>query len=471
MSAGPGLHTGLSQRLALAPRQSQALRLLALPTLDLEQMLESALEENAMLERLDPEDGDTAELADSGDDRGETADDWSELEWSSSAREAERPDQDAFEQNQPPSLRRHLIEQLELERFSERDFRIALALVDALDANGYLDETLDTIVQDLETLEPPPEQVEIEATLRRIQRLDPVGVGARSAAECLLLQLDALPPGTPGRDMARQLIDKHFDRLARSDTAILVRLTRSDEETVLAALALIQSLNPRPGSDYSGEVTEYLIPELRALRTPKGWQVEIYPGTRPRLAVNETYASWLGANRQSDGSQTLATQLEEARWLIRSLAQREETLLRVGRVLVSRQSEFLNRGAMHFAPLTLREVAEELELHESTVSRAVQGKAIATPRGVIALRHLFSNTVSNNNEEAVSARAVRERLRHLLNHEDPTAPLSDAALAKALARENMPIARRTVAKYREALGFASTRERKRPDHSAAKSRG
>lgn len=475
MNAGPRLQTGLSQRLALAPRQSEALRLLALPTLDLEQMLETALEENAMLERLEPEGSETREFGESeGEYDTEAADgdeDWGRLEWSSATGGGERPDEDTFEDIRPPDLRQHLVEQLDLERISERDYRIAVALIDALDANGYLGETPEAITKELEGLDPAPGTEEVEAILHRLQHLDPVGVGARDAAECLLLQLGALPPETPALDIARMLLEEHRERLPRADLATLARLTHSDPDVVRSALALIQGLNPRPGSDYSAEATQYLIPELQARRTPGGWQVELYPGTRPHLAVNETYAAWLGSHRREEGAETLSQQLEEARWLIRSLAQRDETLLRVARVLVRRQSEFLDHGALHFAPLTLRDVAEELDLHESTVSRAVQGKAMATPRGVITLRHLFSNTVSNDSEQGVSARAVQERLRHLLNHEDPTAPLSDAALAKALAEENMPVARRTVAKYREAMGFASTRERKRPAHSAASNKG
>lgn len=470
MNQGPRLSTGLTQRLALAPRQSQALRLLAMPTLDLEQMLETALEENAMLERLEPEaqespESDAQENLDSADE------DWETLDWAATPRSGEGLDQERLEELPVPDLRRHLIEQLELERFSRRDYTIALALVDALDENGYLSEDLDTVAIELNSLEPPPECTEIEAVLRRIQRLDPVGIGARNAIECLLLQLDALPPDTTGLPTARDLIGTHFDRLAREDFATLVRLTRKEEATVRAALTLIQSLNPRPGSDFTADATEYLIPELVARRTPDGWHVEANPGVCPRIAVNETYAAWLGAHRQENPSEILSQQLEEARWLIRSLAQREETLIRVARVLIRHQSAFLDHGPLHLAPLTLREVAEQLELHESTVSRAVQGKAIATPRGVILLRHLFSNTVSNGSDEALSATAVRERLRHFLNHEDPTSPFSDAALAEMLAKENMPIARRTVAKYREALGFASTRERKRPAHSAAISKG
>ena len=466
MNTSPRLGTSLTQRQTLSPRQSQALRLLAMPTLDLEQMLEAALEENAMLERLEPE----GEEGPDGDiDSPETLDaegDWEDNDWPETSPGGEGIDQERIEALPVASLREHLIEQLVLERFSRRDHLIALALVDALDENGYLAEELSTIAGELPDLDPIPEEIEMEAVLHRVQRLDPVGVGARSAAECLLLQLDALPrcdPQTMGA--ARALLEAHFDRLARSDLATLARLTGNDQETVHAALALIQSLNPRPGAEFSGKAPEYLIPELRTWKTPAGWRVELYSGSRPRVSVNETYAAWLGTHRREGNTQLLAAQLEEARWLIRSLAQRDETLLRVARVLVQRQSAFLEKGPLHLAPLTLREVADALEMHESTISRAVQGKAMSTPRGVILLRHLFSNSVSNETGESLSATAVRERLRYLLTHEDPTAPMSDAALANALARDNMPIARRTVAKYREAMGFPSTRERKRPAHS------
>ena len=466
MNTSPRLGTSLTQRQTLAPRQSQALRLLAMPTLDLEQMLEAALEENAMLERLEP---DGEEQADGGTDATGTADDesdWDYNDWSEGRPGGEGLDQDRLEALPEANLRQHLIDQLALERFSSRDYLIALALVDTLDENGYLDEELSAIAGELSSLDPIPDIIEIEAVLRRVQRLDPVGVAARSAAECLLLQLDALPrQDMPALETARQLLQTHFDRLARSDLATLARLAGSAPETTQAALALIQSLNPRPGAEFSSKAAEYLIPELRARKTPEGWRVELYPGSRPRIGVNETYASWLSSHRREDNTRLLAAQLEEARWLIRSLAQRDDTLIRVARILVERQSAFLEQGPLHLAPLTLREVAEALEMHESTISRAVQGKAMSTPRGVILLRHLFSNSVSNEHGEGLSATAVRERLRYLLTHEDPTSPLSDAALADALARDNIPIARRTVAKYREAMGFPSTRERKRPAHS------
>ncbi|MGH8128859.1 MAG: RNA polymerase factor sigma-54 [Gammaproteobacteria bacterium] len=470
MSPGQRLSTGVSQRLALAPRQSEALRLLAMPAFELTQVLEAALEQNAMLDRVDAESDEGTEALESLADSAEEPDAWDDLDWASNAGGSAPDGHDEYAEA-VPDLRQHLSDQLELERFSARDYAIALTLVDALDADGYLRETVDTIAAELDALEPPPSAVEVEATLQRVQRLDPVGVGARTPVECLLLQLDALPADTAGLATARCLLELHFDQLARAELSALARLAGVDSDTADAAMALIHGLNPRPGADYAATATEYLVPELRVRRGSEGWQVEFCPGTRPQVLINQTYADWLGSHRQSEGAELLTQQLEEARWLLRSLAQREETLLRVARMLVRHQSAFLDHGPLRLAPLTLREVAAELELHESTVSRAVQGKSLATPRGVFLLRHLFSTALSNANEEALSAHAVRERLRHLLTQEDPAAPLSDAALAAALARENMPIARRTVTKYREALGFASTRERKRPAHSTAPSKG
>jgi len=469
MNLGPRLSPGVTQRLALAPRQSEALRLLAMPAAELTQMLESALEQNAMLDRAEAESGDIESL-DSGADSIDGAEAWEDLDWSSAPAGNAAPDRENYPEP-VPDLRQHLCDQLELERFSARDYAIALTLVDALDPDGYLRETVTTVAEELQALEPPPTEVEVEAILQRVQRLDPVGIGARTPSECLLLQLDILPDETAGLDTARCLLNEHFEQLARAGIEVLARRAGADIDTTRAALALIHELNPRPGADFTAPSTEYLIPELRVRRTGECWQVEFCPGTRPHIFINETYAAWLGSHRDSEGADMLSQQLEEARWLLRSLAQRENTLLRVARVLVRHQSGFLDHGPLHLAPLTLREVAAELEMHESTVSRAVQGKSIATPRGVFTLRHLFSTALSNNNEETLSAHAVREHLRHMLTREDPTAPLSDAALAAALAREGMPIARRTVTKYREALGFASTRERKRPAHSTEPRKG
>ncbi len=469
MNVGPRLSPGVSQRLALAPRQSEALRLLAMPAVELSQTLEAMLEQNAMLDRAEPGDDGATESLEAGEEFSE-AESWDELDWAEEPAGAPAEGREAYAEP-VMDLRRHLCDQLELERFSVRDYAIALTLVDALEPDGYLRESVAAIADDLGALEPPPSEVEVEAILQRVQRLDPVGVGARDPGECLLLQLDALAGDTEGLETARCLLRDHFERLASATLDSLARLAGTDTDTLSTALALIHQLNPYPGADYAPEDVEYLVPELRARRGPDGWSVEFLPGTRPRVFVNETYAAWLGAHRHSEGAEMLSRQLEEARWLMRSLAQREQTLLRVARILVRHQSGFLDHGPLHLAPLTLREVASELEMHESTVSRAVQGKSMETPRGIVTLRHLFSTALSNNSEESLSAHAVRERIRKMLNEEDATAPLSDAALAAALARDGIPIARRTVAKYREAMGFASTRERKRPAHSTNPSKG
>lgn len=468
MSLSSRLSTGASQHLALAPRQSEALRLLAMSGLELNQVLETALEQNVMLDQADPEMDDT-EAREPFSRVSDEAEAWENMDWASAPGRT-APDGHEDYAEPVPDLRRHLMEQLELERFSARDYAIALTLIDSLDAAGYLRESVDTIAVELSTLECAPSAVEVEAILQRVQRLDPVGVGARTPAECLLLQLGAMPTDTTGLDTARCLLHNHFDQLARANVNTLARLAGIDAEITYTALALIRGLNPHPGNGYATTAVEYLVPELRVRRACEGWQVELCPDTRPRVFINETYVNWLGTHRHSDGAELLTRQLEEARWLLRSLAQREQTLLRVANVLVRRQSAFLEHGPLRLAPLTLREVAAELDLHASTISRAVQGKSIATPRGVFTLRHLFSTALSNASEQTLSAHAVRERLRHLLTHEDATAPLSDAALAATLAGEDMPIARRTVTKYRETLGFASTRERKRPAHSTIPSK-
>lgn len=460
MSLAPRLAPGLSQRQTLAPRLSESLRLLALPTLDLAQTLERALESNPMLERLEgadeavPLDG----LEHGGD--GEALEAWERLDWSSAPAAREVPE--TAEDPEPAAgLRQYLIGQLVLERFSDRDYAIALVIVDALDDDGYLREPVETLLAELSTLDPPPTPEDIEAVIHRVQRLDPPGIAARTPSECLLVQLAGRSEATPALDLARRLVSEHFAALAECDLAALARRAGAGAADARAALALIRSLDPHPGYRIGSAQPQYLVPELIARRDAYGWRVEPNPAAAPRLQVNETYTSWLAAHRRNEGAQTLASQLEEARWLVRSLAQREQTLLRVGAALVQRQAEFLDHGPEKLVPLALRDIATELELHESTISRAVQGKSLAAPRGIIPLRHFFSSAVSKSGGDAFAARAVQQRLRALIAAEDPAAPLSDAALTSALAADGIHIARRTVAKYREALGLASARGRKR----------
>jgi RNA polymerase sigma-54 factor len=451
MSAASKLAPGVSQRLRLAPALADSLRLLALPGIELDSAVEAALETNVMLEWGNaemPEAPLAAEGRRAASDSGETL----------------------WEAAQPEDLHAHLAAQLALEHLPARDFAIAQVIVDALDEDGYLRAAPEALAETLEPLDPPAAEDEIEAILHRVQRLEPTGVAARDSRECLLLQLGERAPETPGLACAKALVRHHLDALGHHDIIALARLAGCSREETQVALAMIHGLDPHPGRRYASARIEYLIPELIARRTGTGWRIEANPTLSPRLSVNEGYASWLTAHCGEASVQPLVVQLDEARMLISSLARREATLLRIGRALAARQAAFLERGPAALLPFTLRELAAALDLHESTVSRAVQGKSIACPRGVIPLRHFFSASLSQNAaDEALASGAVRARIGELIAAENPAAPLSDAALVAALAAGGIRIARRTVTKYREALGLASTRERGRPGSKPSKS--
>ncbi|MGH8274152.1 MAG: RNA polymerase factor sigma-54 [Gammaproteobacteria bacterium] len=455
MSAAPGIAHRLVQRQSLAPGLAESLRLLALPGVELARAIEAALEANVMLDRGEAE----APLDPTPDAASDTP------LASEQSRPASRADGAFPEDNEAEAedLRTHLTAQLVLEHFSVREFAAAEVVIDALDEDGYLRTSNAALAASLEDLDPPATHAEIETAIRHVQNLEPTGIAARNAAECLLLQLAERPRETPGYGCAETLLHNHFAALARGDAAALAKLAGSTPTETHAALALIHGLDPHPGYCYSTARIEYLLPELTARRAAAGWRVEINAAVSPRLYVNEAYAGWLATNRDADGAQTLATQLDEARLLVANLAQRRETLLRVGQALADRQTGFLATGPQALLPLTMRTLAEALELHESTISRAVQGKSIDCPRGVIPLRHFFSASVSHSSEDGGQAsRAIQAQIGALIAAENPTAPLSDAALANVLAGDGVRVARRTVTKYREALGLASTRERRRP---------
>ncbi len=452
MSRAPGLVPGFALRPGLAPGLAESLRLLSLPGIELARAVEDALETNVLLERAEPA---TPAQPDPTSARG------------SLSSTNGRADPDGNEAA-PDDLQSHLSAQIALERLSDRDFVIAEVIVDALDDDGYLRTTNAALADTLDaTLDPPPTEAEIEALVHRVQRLEPAGVAARDPVECLLLQLADRPPETPGLECATAILREHFHVLVRGDDAALARRSGHTPAAVRTALDLIHGLDPHPGYRYSAARIEYLVPELTARRSGDGWRVETNPVVSPRLYVNEGYAAWLAAHRGEPDAAPLAAQLEEARLLIANLAQRQETLLRIGQALVEHQAPFLDAGPTALLPLTMRELAAELQLHESTVSRAVQGKSIACPRGTVALRHFFSAAVSKMTKaEGLAAAAVKARIGQLIAAENPAGPLSDAALTAALAAEGTHVARRTVTKYREALGLASTRERKRPGRRA-----
>lgn len=478
------LQLRLGQQLTMTPQLQQAIRLLQLPALDLQAHIRQALESNVMLESLDelPEPTGTfdapgspgstespvsepprAENTESAEEHApdvEIADDaWaeqstgpSETPWSG---DSDRAQELSDERGQ--TLQDYLLWQLELAGLDPRDAAISRALVDAISDDGYLIDSLEEISQGL-LPEVTCEIADLERVLSQVQGLDPAGVGARSIGECITLQLSQLSPDTPGRALALTLAERHLDEVAAQQFSILKRQLRVSDEDLEHALALLRSCHPRPGSAIHATTAEYVVPDVFVRRTDSGWTVEINPSTLPRIRVNQSYAGMLG---RSGDHATLRAQLQEARWLLRSLEIRNDTLLKVARCIVQRQAAFFEQGDEAMQPMILRDVAEAVEMHESTISRVTTAKYMHTPRGVYEFRHFFSSHVAGEDGTETSSTAIRAKIRKLIAQEDPANPLSDSRIAEILSQEGIPVARRTVAKYREAMSLAPSNERKR----------
>lgn len=444
----------------MTPQLQQAIRLLQLPLLDLSAQIQDALEENIMLEMED--------LPDVPKTTGETT---AEIEtikaedsWQSRSMERiadggwngeGRPINEYADQS-GQTLREHLLWQVELENFSPREAIIGEAIIDAINDDGYVTTDLADILGSIGE-EAQISEAEVEKTLEKVQRLDPVGVGARSLSECILLQLRQLDAATPGLDLARSLAENHLDSVANQEYAELRRHHRASDEDLDAALALVKSCNPKPGLAVSPAATEYVVPDVFVRKIDNRWQVEISSSGIPRLSVNQKYAQLLRGN---GNHAALRSQLQEARWLVRSLEIRNETLLKVATCIVSRQSEFLEHGDESMKPLVLRDVAESIGMHESTISRVTTNKYMHTPRGVFEFKYFFSSHLSSADGEDQSSTSVRAKIRKLIGGENPAKPLSDSKIANLLAAEGITVARRTVAKYREAMRIPSSSERK-----------
>jgi RNA polymerase sigma-54 factor len=474
----PALTLRLGQHLALTPQLQQALRLLAMPAAELELELRAALDQNPMLvERDDGSESAEAPLdartpsADTDHDvaleafddetpfagqERSSSDATVDADWDSAepaGRQAGGGERGPFETGQAVELdlRGHLIEQLDECRFSEHDLELALALLDGLDDNGWLAEPVATLAAELGV-----EPAELEAVRHRLQHLDPVGACSTGLADCLAVQLGRFEPATPGLAAARRLVAEHLAALAQPRTAALARALGVDEDEVAAALHLIRTLHPRPAALLGTGAAEYVVPDAVVRRREGRWVVELNLGPLPQLQVNEAYAAALGRG----GDAPLRAQLTEARWLVKSLAMRNATLLAVARALVQRQVGFLERGPEAMRPLLARELAEELGLHESTISRVTAGKWLLTPRGNFPFRHFFSTQLERDDGGDVSATAVRAMIERLVGAEDQRRPLSDNDLTKALAAQGIRVARRTVTKYREALAIPASYERR-----------
>jgi RNA polymerase sigma-54 factor len=478
----PALQLKLGQQLTMTPQLQQAIKLLQLPVLDLQAQVQEALETNVMLEQEEDETIDLAsfeQMAPAGEPETESADTESapdtdetpadevvvEMEdpWAESstpsgdgARSDDDDRQAEFTDERGNDLHQHLVWQLEVSKLDPRQVWIGEAIVDALNDDGYLTESCADIARSL-SVDLPVTEAQVEDVLAFVQTLDPAGVGARTLSECLTLQLAQLDAGTPNRDLAIAIAREHLQAVADRDLATLRRSLGVDEDALQAALALVRACHPRPGSAFEGAQPEYVVPDVFVRRTDQGWSVELNAGSVPRLKVNQGYA---GLVARSADYASLRAQLQEARWLIRSLEIRNETLLKVARSIVQRQSAFLERGDEAMQPMILRDVAEAVGMHESTISRVTTGKYMHTPRGIYEFRYFFSSHVSGTDGEDVSSVAIRARIRKLIGDECPEKPLSDAQLASILAGEGAKVARRTVAKYREALGLASSSERR-----------
>jgi RNA polymerase sigma-54 factor len=456
----PSLQLKLGQSLAMTPQLQQAIRLLQLPVLDLNAEIQEALEENIMLEMEDLPDVPQT----SNESTAEVETIRAEDSWQSSREQQVqdggwngegRPISD-FADESGQTLREHLLWQLEMEDFTPRQVLIGEAIIDSIKDDGYLSIELAEVADCIDD-DAAVSFAEVEETLTKIQRLDPIGVAARSIPECLVLQLRQLDPATPGLALAIELAENKLDLVANREYGELCRSLRTSEEDLHNALALVRSCHPKPGLAVSPAAAEYVIPDVFVRKVDDRWQVEISPSGVPRLSVNQEYARML---RGSGDHAVLRTQLQEARWLIRSLEIRNETLTKVATSIVTRQTEFLEHGDEAMKPMVLRDIAEEIGMHESTISRVTTNKYMHTPRGVFEFKYFFSSHLSSASGEDQSSTSVRAKIRKLIGAENPAKPLSDSKIAKLLADEGISVARRTVAKYREAMNIASSSDRR-----------
>jgi RNA polymerase sigma-54 factor len=465
MALSTGIRLQLGQKLKLAPQLRQAIALLQLNRLELREHIEQVLESNPLLE-LDAGEFDEAESeSDAMDDAPDGEIDFDdEYEYNDLpegfSEVAEAPDYDRFIGDPSQySLAQHLLWQVNLAGFSESDEAIARAIVYALDDDGYLHDDIAVLRASL-----APEYLvsgdEVAAVLARVQHFEPVGVAARSLRECLAIQLRALPVATPGRGLAEHLIAHHVDALQTADAEAVRRASGFDADEVAAALGVIRRLDPRPGLRYARDDEDYIVPDAYVHSDGEGWRITLNRAHEPELKINKAYAELIGCTRGPDRDY-LRDQLKQAQWLISSLELRNHTLRAVIHAVVEHQRGFLEHGEIGMRPLLQKEIAEVVDVHESTVSRATTGKYLHTPRGTFELKHFFSVAIPTRDGGEVAAAAVRARLDRLIRDETPARPLSDQALAEALGRDGMLLARRTVAKYREQLGIPNSSQRRR----------
>lgn len=466
-----GMELRQRQHLAVSLQLQQALRLLQLSSVEFSEEVDQALARNPFLEE-EPGSPAPARLAMAGageppepaaaappdkaegDEAGECA-----IGFEAASGSAGGDDDNDWTSwsEAPVGMHEQLRSQLRLLPLSDRDRVLTGLVIDEVTDAGYLESS----IEELAALLPPEyevEPLEILAAVRLVQQLEPAGIAARSLQECLLLQLAALPAQTPGLPLAREILDKHVDRLARRDFAALQRLTGCDDDALHTARALIRQLDPKPGRRFGPDDTRYVVPDILVRKLRGQWTCTVNPAVQPRLRINRSYAEI--AARRGSCEPSFAGQLQEARWFLRNIEQRFITMQRVAAAIVGRQRAFLNYGEAAMKPLILRDIAAELDLHESTVCRVTNGKYMAMPRGLFEFKYFFSRPMAMKDGGVCSARAIRALIKEMIAAENPGDPLSDPQIARLLAAQGLPLARRTVTKYRSLLRLPSVELRR-----------
>ncbi|MDM1263578.1 MULTISPECIES: RNA polymerase factor sigma-54 [Acinetobacter] len=472
----------VANSLSLTPQLQQAIRLLQLSSLELEQEIQLQLDSNPLLEKVE-EQADVESLSAADTDRDQkdltnelNADhlpddlpvdtDWDDV-YTHQPTSLGTPEYEEREDNRQGvlGLKEHMLEQINLLHFSKIDQLIAYCIIDSLDDKGFLESDISEITASVQHLldsmeyEDSIEDDEVLVVLKHIQRLEPVGVGSRHLAECLLIQLESLPTNTPCRQDAMQLMT-HYELLISNEIPKLLKQTGLNTDQLKCAVELLKTLKPHPGMEFEDKESDYQIPDVVVMKKNDSWQVQLNPDVMPKLRVNSFYANMIRRADQSDDNQYLRNQMLEAKNFIKSIDERHKTLLKVATCIVEHQRTFLEIGAEGMKPLVLRDIAEEVELHESTVSRVTTNKYMLTPRGLFELKYFFSSHVGTTSGGEASSTAIRAKIKKLIAEENLRKPLSDNAIANILKEEGIDVARRTVAKYRESLHIPSSSERK-----------
>ncbi len=477
----------------MTPQLQQAIKLLQLSTLDLQQEIQEALDSNPLLEveeggddhpvEKNNMDGDdpsveaaptaSSDSLEAGDalEKNDLPDElpidstWDEY-YSASSAPAPGPsnndDDQLFQGETTDNIQDHLLWQMRLTPFSDTDRAIATAIIDSIDESGYLNVPIEQILESVNSddVEELVEMDEVECVLKRIQMFDPIGSGSRTPQECLLVQLRQFSDDTPWLTEARQLINEYSDLLSSKDYRTLMRKSRLKEDQLREAMRLLQTLNPRPGSALITKEPEYVIPDVSVNKKNGRWVVELNPDSLPKLSVNQQYAAMSRRSKNSSDSQFIRSHMQEAKWFIKSLESRNDTLMKVANCIVQQQMGFFEHGPEMMKPMVLNDVAEMVDMHESTISRVTTQKYMHTPRGIFELKYFFSSHVATESGGECSSTAIRALIKKLVAAETPSKPLSDSKIAQLLAEQGIKVARRTIAKYRESLSIPPSNQRK-----------